>query len=63
MENQEQNPIYKKFMKSYKVFNANQIEGLGEKYYKVLSTENNTKELEKRDQILHDMALEVNEST
>ena len=45
--NQEQKSIYKKFMKSYKVFNANQIDGLQEKYYKVLSTENNTKELEK----------------
>lgn len=47
VENQEQNPIYKKFMKSYKVFNANQIDGLQEKYYKDLSTENNIKELEK----------------
>ncbi len=45
--NQEQKSIYKKFMKSYKVFNANQIDGLQEKYYKVLSTENNTKELER----------------
>ena len=36
-----------KFMKSYKVFNANQIEGLPEKYYEVLSIENNVKELEK----------------
>ena len=46
-QNLAENPIYKKFMKSYKVFNANQIDGLQEKYYKVLSTENNTKELEK----------------
>ena len=37
---EEQKPSFKKFMKSYKVFNANQIEGLPEEYYKSEIIEN-----------------------
>ena len=37
---EEQKPFFKKFMKSYKVFNANQIEGLPEEYYKSQIIEN-----------------------
>ena len=37
---EEQKPSFKKFMKSYKVFNANQIEGLPEEYYKSQIIEN-----------------------
>ena len=49
--NQNQKPSYRKFMKSYKVFNANQIESLPEEYYKSQCSENSdtansTKELE-----------------
>jgi len=38
---EEQKPSFKKFMKSYKVFNANQIEGLPEEYYKSQIVEDN----------------------
>lgn len=44
-----QKPSFRKFMKSYKVFNANQIEGLPEEYYRSqakASEENNSKELD-----------------
>ena len=49
--NQNQKPSYRKFMKSYKVFNANQIESLTEEYYKPQGSENSdtansTKQLE-----------------
>ena len=37
---EEQKLSFKKFMKSYKVFNANQIEGLPEEYYKSQIVEN-----------------------
>jgi len=46
-----QKPLYRKFMKSYKVFNANQVDNLPEGYYKPLDSDNiniskNTDELE-----------------
>ncbi|MDP4708388.1 MAG: zincin-like metallopeptidase domain-containing protein [Rickettsiaceae bacterium] len=37
---EEKKPSFKKFMKSYKVFNENQIEGLPEEYYKSQIIEN-----------------------